>query len=110
GKYRGDDDGRSQQPEIRRLYFRNRHDGGDVDRHDGGEILCRWRLHDRGHRVRSPVVCGPDRQDLIVVSAEESSAAPDQRLQINVIATTASVSSPTKRITIVPTLCDDCRN
>ena len=34
-----------------------------------------------------------------------------QRLQINVIATTATVSSPTKRITIVPTLWDDdCRN
>jgi len=33
-----------------------------------------------------------------------------QRLQISVIATTASVSSPTKRIAIVPTLCDDCRS
>jgi hypothetical protein len=40
------------------------------------------------------------------VSAEEV-----QRLQINVIATTATVSSPTKRITIVPMLWDDvCRN
>ena len=34
-----------------------------------------------------------------------------QRLQINVIATTATVSSPTKRITIVPMLWDDdCRS
>ena len=33
-----------------------------------------------------------------------------QRLQINVIATTATASNPTKRITIVPMLCDDCRN
>jgi hypothetical protein len=37
------------------------------------------------------------------------SAEEVQRLQINVIATTASVSSPTKRITIVLMLCDDCR-
>jgi hypothetical protein len=33
-----------------------------------------------------------------------------QRLQISVIATTAIVSSPTKRITSVPMLCDDCRS
>ena len=33
-----------------------------------------------------------------------------QRLQISVIATTATASNPTKRITIVPMLCDDdCR-
>ena len=74
GRYPGDDDGRSQQPEIRRLYFRNRHDGRDVDRHDGGEILRRRRLHDRGHRVRPPVVA-----DRIAMSAGEVSAAPDQR-------------------------------
>jgi hypothetical protein len=44
--------------------------------------------------------------DRIAASAEEV-----QRLQINVIATTATVSSPTKRITIVPMLWDDdCRN
>ena len=38
------------------------------------------------------------------------SAEEVQRLQISVIATTASLSSPTKRITIVRMLCDDCRN
>jgi hypothetical protein len=41
----------------------------------------------------------------MAMSAEEV-----QRLQIRIIATTASVSSPTKQIAIVPTLCDDCRN
>src|SRR5258705_10046629 len=100
GNDRGDDYARSQKPEIRRFYFRNRNDGGDADRHDGGEKLRRGRLHDRGHRVRPPVVA-----DWMAMSAEEV-----QRLQISVIATTASVSSPTKRITIVPTLCDDCRS
>jgi hypothetical protein len=39
-----------------------------------------------------------------------ASAEKVQRLQISVIATTASVSRPTKRIMMVPTLRDDGRN